>query len=414
MNIDDFKKICVVGWAKTGTSLCNLLLALQKDIRVSESKEAGSFDQAQVNQFLDKGVNFEFGGHSKDFIKGAQLLILSPGVDTVKSEAIKIAKEEGIPYVGEIEFCFWLTQAKFIAITGTNGKTTTTHLTYQVLKEKRKRVFLGGNIGIPLSSFVLDAKKGDLIVLEVSSFQLETILKFKPYVGALLNIEPDHLDRYRNLEEYLQAKMNLFRNQESRDWAIINKDFNFRSYLNEKIRSKIIYFGDEFENENLSCVYRIASIFGLSRTDCLNVFSCFKGLPHRLQLVKTIKGVNFINDSKATNPSSTIWALKNTKTPIILLAGGKDKGLEYSSIMPYTKRVKKINFFGEAALKIKNSLNCDIACDVFSSLKDATIASFKEAQSGDTVLLSPMCASFDEFSNYQERGEKFSEIVNNL
>jgi UDP-N-acetylmuramoylalanine--D-glutamate ligase len=414
MNIDDFKKICIVGWAKTGISLCNLLLALNKEVRVSESKEAGSFDQAQVDRFLDKGVSFEFGGHSLNFIKGSQLLILSPGVDTVKSEVIKIAKDAGVPCVGEIEFCFWLTQAKFIAITGTNGKTTTTHLTYQVLKEKRKRVFLGGNIGIPLSSFILDTKGGDLIVLEVSSFQLETILKFKPYVGVLLNIEPDHLDRYRNLEEYFAAKMNLFRNQGNQDWAIINKNFNFRSYLKDKIKSKIVYFSDEFDNENLSCVYRTASIFGLSRTDCLNVFSAFKGLPHRLQLVKKINGVTFINDSKATNPSSTIWALKNTKTPLILLAGGKDKGLDYSSVLPYTKRVKKINFFGEAARKIKDSLNCDIASEVFPSLKDATLASFKEAKPGDTVLLSPMCASFDEFCNYQERGEKFSEIVNNF
>ena len=412
MDIGNFKKICVIGWAKTGVSLCDLLLSLKKEVRLSESNPISEFNQAQIDYYITKGVKFEFGTHSKNFIKGAQLVVVSPGVDTYNSAVIKFAQELGIPYVGEIEFCFWLTQAKFIAITGTNGKTTTTHLTYEVLKTKRKRIYLGGNIGIPLSSFVLDTKKGDLIVLEVSSFQLETILKFKPLVGALLNIEPDHLDRYQNFQDYFQAKLNLFKNQNDQDWAIINKNINFHSYIEKRVKSKIVYFSDEFDNENLSCVYRIANIFGLSKTDCLSIFSTFQGLPHRLQLVKKINGVTFINDSKATNPSSTIWALQNTKAPIILLVGGKDKGLDYSAVIPHIKRVKKINLFGQAAFKIKDSLNCDIASQVFPSLKDATLASFNEALPGDTVLLSPMCASFDEFCNYKERGERFSEIVN--
>jgi len=414
MNAGDFKKICIVGWAKTGVSLCDLLLSLKKEVWVSESCPASEFNQAQIDYYITKGVKFEFDGHSKKFIKDSQLLIVSPGVDTFQSAAIENAQELGIPYIGEIEFCFWLTPAKFIAITGTNGKTTTTHLTYEVLKTKRKRVFLGGNIGIPLSSFVLDTKKGDIIVLEVSSFQLETIIKFKPYLAALLNVEPDHLDRYNNFPEYLQAKMNIFRNQTEQEWAVINKNINFHSHLEKRIKSKIVYFSNEFSNENFSCAYRIASIFGLSKADCFGVFSSFKGLDHRLQLVRTINGVKFINDSKATNPSSTVWALKNTKSPIILLAGGKDKGLRYSSIRPYLKRIKKINFFGEAALKIKESLNCDINSEVFSSMRDAAIAAFVQAQPGDTVLLSPMCASFDEFNNYKERGAVFIDIINNF
>ena len=414
MDIDNFKKISVAGWGKSGVALCDLLLSLEKEVLVSEQKERSDFPSAAIDQFRSKGVKFEFGGHSAKFIKDSNLLILSPGVDTFNSSIIKYAKRFGIPYVGELEFSSWLTQAKFVAITGTNGKTTTTYLTHKVIQQKKKRTFLGGNIGTPLSSFVLDTKKGDVIVLEVSSFQLETILKFKPYVATFLNIEPDHLDRYQKFEDYFQAKMNMFKNQENSDWAILNKNISFRSYIEKKIKSKVVYFSTEFSNENFSCVYRIASVFGLTKADCLSVFSSFEGLSHRMQVVRKINGITFINDSKATNPSSTVWALKNINSPIILLAGGKDKGLEYSSIEPYAKKIKKINLFGEASQKIKGSLNSNMDSQIFPSFKEAISSAFKEATKGDIVLLSPMCASFDEFSNYKERGEKFAAIVNSF
>lgn len=414
MNIDNFKKICVVGWGQSGVSLCNLLLSLKKDVKVSELKERDCFPSSLIDNFRKKGVKFEFGGHSRNFIKNSQLLILSPGVDSTHSPVFKSAHILGVPCVGEIEFSFWLTKAKFVAITGTNGKTTTAYLIHKVLKERRKRIFLGGNIGIPLSSFVLDTRRGDIVILEVSSFQLETILEFKPYLAAFLNIEPDHLDRYRDFKDYLQAKINIFKNQDKEDWALLNRNIYFRGDIEKKIKSRITYFSTEFTDENFSCVYKIARVFGLSKVDCLNIFSSFKGLSHRLQFVKRKKGVVFINDSKATNPSSTIWALKNIKTPVILLAGGKDKGLDYSSLLPCLRRVRKINLFGEASRKISESLNSTAKAKTFFSLKDAVTASFKEAESGDTILFSPMCASFDMFSDYRERGDKFMEIVNNL
>jgi UDP-N-acetylmuramoylalanine--D-glutamate ligase len=341
-------------------------------------------------------------------------MVLSPGVDIANSSAIKYSRELVIPWVGEIELSFWLTEAKIIAITGTNGKTTTTHLTHQVLSKNKKRVFLGGNIGTPFSSFVLKTKKNDLIVLELSSFQLESILKFHPYVAAFLNIEPDHLDRYKDLKDYLDAKLNIFKNQDDDDWAVINKNINFRPKVESAIRSKKVYFSDEFSNENFSCVYKIASLFNLSKIDCLKVFSSFKGFAHRLQFTRNINGVDFINDSKATNPSSTVWALRNTKAPVILIAGGKDKGLDYSSILPYSNRIKKINLVGEASGKIKKALNTDKKIEIFSSLKAAVAASYKEASGGDTVLFSPMCSSFDMFRDYEERGDKFMTIVTGL
>jgi len=414
MDIDNFKNICVVGWGKSGVSLCSLLLSLKKKVRVSETRESRYFPSKVIDEFAKEGVEFEFGGHSQDFIKNSQLLVLSPGVNTFNSPVVKDAHALGIPCVGEIEFSSWLTEAKIISITGTNGKTTTSYLTHKILKEKRKRVFLGGNIGIPFSSFVLDTRKGDVVVLETSSFQLETIFKFRPYVAAFLNIESDHLDRYTDFGEYFETKLNIFRNQQDQDRAVLNRNLDLRNSVERKVKSKIVYFSEEFSNENYSCAYKIGSIFGLNKTECTNIFSAFKGLPHRLQFVKGIEGVNFINDSKATNPSSTVWALKNIKTPIILLAGGKDKGLDFSLVNFYLKRVKKINLFGEASSKIKESLNSNVELEVFSSLEEAVASAHESAKSGDTILLSPMCASFDMFLDYKERGDKFIEIVNSL
>jgi UDP-N-acetylmuramoylalanine--D-glutamate ligase len=414
MNIDHFKKICIVGCGKSGFSLCNLLLSLKKTVKLTELKKRECFNAGLIGRFETKGVIFEFDGHSDNFIKDCNLVILSPGVDALKSPAVKFANIAGIPCAGEIEFCFWLTQAKFIAITGTNGKTTTTFLTYRVLREKRRRVFLGGNIGIPVSSFILNTRKADLIVLEVSSFQLESIIKFKPFVAALLNIEPNHLDRHANFKEYFETKMNIFKNQDKNDWAVLNENINFLSDIRKRLQAKVVLFSSEFPNENYSCVYKIAKIFGAAKLDCEKIFFSFKGIPHRLQTVRKVKGITFINDSKSTNPSSTIWALKNTKGSLVLIAGGKDKGVDYSCIRPYLGSVRKINLFGQAAQKIKDSLVAGIKVEIYPSLQEVVRSSFEQANAGDTVLLSPMCSSFDMFSNYMERGRKFIEIVNSL
>jgi len=410
--IDNFKKICLIGWAKSNISLCRVLLKLEKEVRVSEIRDINNFDNFLIDRFSKDGVKFEFSGHTKDFIKDSDLIVLSPGVQ-LNSSPIQIAKELNIPYVGEIEVAFWLTKARFIAITGTSGKTTTTFLTYKLLKEKFKRVFLGGNIGIPLSSFILKANKNDLIVLEISSFQLQTIMSFRPFVAALLNIEPNHLDHHSSFEEYFSSKMNIFKNQRKEDYAVINKNMFLLKEVEKHIRSNIVYFSKEFPNEDFSCAYRIASIFKVDRTFAINLFSKFKGLSHRMQFIRTINGINFINDSKSTTPLSTIWALKQLKGKTILIAGGKDKGLDYSVIIPHLGNVKKINLIGEASSKIKKTLNGYVSVEIFGSLKDAVISSFKELDKGN-ILFSPMCSSFDMFSNYKERGRKFIEIVKNI
>ncbi|MBU2102215.1 MAG: Mur ligase family protein [Candidatus Omnitrophota bacterium] len=414
MNIDALKKVCVVGWGKSGIALCTLLRTLGKEVLLTDEKPRERFASGPINAFMQRGVRFEFGAHTEQFIKESQLVVVSPGVDMAQSSAVSIARACAIPCVGEVEFSFWLTKAHFVAITGTNGKTTTTFLTYRVLKSRRKRVFLGGNIGIPVSSFILATKKGDVIVLEISSFQLESIIEFRPFVGCLLNFEPNHLDRHPTVTDYYNAKMNLFRNQTVRDYAVVNKNIAMRGDIEKRITSRIVYFSDEFPNENFSCIYRTATIFGLSKADCVGVFSEFRGLPHRLQLVRDLAGVRFINDSKSTNPSSTMWALQALKGDIILIAGGKDKGVDYAVIIPYLKRVKKVNLIGQAAEKIKQALGGRVPVEIFPSLEAVVRASFGQARKRDTIVFSPMCSSFDMFLNYMDRGRKFMAAVNSL
>ncbi|MFA7677397.1 MAG: Mur ligase family protein [Candidatus Omnitrophota bacterium] len=412
MDINNFNKVCVVGWGKSGVSLCELLLELGKNIKVSESRQKSCFQNSLIQEYTDKGVVFEFGSNSRDFIKDCDLVVLSPGVNPALIRPF--LKDAGIPCVGEIEFSFWFNKAPCVAITGTNGKTTSTYLTHKVLEATGCRVFVGGNIGTPFSSFALKTTKDDIVVLELSSFQLETIVEFHPYVAALLNIAPDHFDRYNDLQEYILAKTCIFKNQSSGDWALLNRSLERLGILPGDIKPRVVYFSDEFPNENFSCIWRIAEIFGVNKKSCQKIFSEFKGLPHRMQFVRKIKGVEFINDSKATNPASAIWALDNISGPVILLAGGKDKGLDYSEVASHLGRVKKINLFGEAASKIKKSLKDFCRIEVFSSLQEAVSSAFDEANPGEIVLLSPMCASFDMFSDYKERGDRFIKIVDSL
>jgi len=414
MDIDKVKRCAIVGLGKSGLSLCRLLLSLGKKVKITEKQPADNFPSSLLKRLNQQGVEVEFGGHSKNFIQDCQLLILSPGVDVKKDNLLKLVRELGILMVGEIEFSFWFNKANIIAITGTNGKTTTAFLTYKVLRRKNWRVFLGGNIGIPFSSFVLNTKKNDMVVLEVSSFQLETIMKFRPFISCLLNVAPDHFDRYNSFDEYVEAKKKIFKNQTEEDWAVLNKNLPSTYPWEKEIKAKISYFSSEFANENLSCVYKIATILGINKSTCREVFTSFKGLPHRMQEVAKIKGVKFINDSKSTNPSSTLWAVKNIPAPIILLAGGRDKGLNYSSLIPHLKKIKKVYLFGEASWKIEEALYGYTQIEVFSSLKAAVYHAFQEAEEGDTILFSPMCSSFDAFTNYRERGRRFVEIVKEL
>ncbi|OQX81219.1 MAG: hypothetical protein B6D56_02970 [Candidatus Omnitrophica bacterium 4484_70.1] len=414
MNLEKFKKICIIGFKKSGISLCRLLLSLGKKVKVSEIQKESSFNSYLIEKFKKEGVEFEFGAHTRNFFGDCDLVVVSPGVNLKETLLRRILEEASLPTVGEIELASWINKSRIVAVTGTNGKTTVSFLTFLLLRKKFSHVFLGGNIGIPFSSFVRRTTPSHITVLEVSSFQLENIVQFRPYVSCVLNLEPDHLDRYSDFQEYKKAKEKIFVNQKEEDYALINRNIFCCQEWRGKIKAKVKYFGGE-ENDNFSCLNEIASIFDIDPHLVRDTFFRFKGLSHRMQKIAQVKGVTFINDSKATNPSSTIWALKNLRQPVILIAGGKDKGLDYSSIIPFINRIKKINLFGEAKEKIADSFKTHHHnINIFSQLEEAVRDAFFNAQEGDVILFSPMCSSFDMFSSYIERGKFFTQVVNSI
>jgi len=414
------KDVVVLGLGLSGFSSAKLLKRLGAKVFVSD--KADSVKQKDLALELKKiKIDFELGKHSRETIERANYLVISPGV-SLDCEPVKWAKNKNIEIIGEIELGYQYCPAKIVAITGTNGKTTVTTLIGRVLKESGKNVFVLGNIGKPFTAYVEEIKEGDFVSLEVSSFQLETIREFRPKVSIILNFTPDHLDRYKNIGEYLKAKKRIFLNQKSDDFVILNfSDPNLRP-LTKATAAKVLYFGsgksgfDEKKfNPNQLAVLKTAQALGVNLDICLKVFKEFKGIEHRMEFVSNINGIDFINDSKATNIEATIWALENSLKPVILIAGGRDKGSDFTTVREILKqKVKNLVLFGEAKSKIKSALDNILKIDEAKDIYEAVHLSFKQAKEGDCVLLSPMCASFDMFFNYEERGNIFKDIVHNL
>ncbi|MCD6539256.1 MAG: hypothetical protein J7K37_00925 [Candidatus Omnitrophica bacterium] len=405
--LSSIKKIGIVGAGKSGVSLAKLAHRLGKSVKLSEISKDLPFKTLRTLKQLSAEI--ELGRHTQDFFKDVDLVVLSPGVNS-EDFYRDILTGLNILWVGEIEFSFWCCKSKnIIAITGTNGKTTTTFITGQVLKKSlNKKVYILGNIGNPFSSEVLDIREEDIVVLEVSSFQLETIRYFKPYIACFLNFSPDHLDRYSSLENYFLAKKRIFLNQDFSCYALFPKELEEK--LGDVSARKICLDS----RENFSFIEKILEILGVESVNLYNYLKDFKGLAHRLEFVTEKRGIKFINDSKATNILATIFALRTLQGKIILLAGGKDKNLDYSLIKPYLDKVKSIFLFGEAKDKIKKVLEGTIPLRVVKDLREAVLLAYREAQPSDTILLSPMCSSFDMFKNYQERGDFFKSLVYEL
>ena len=414
------KNAVVLGLGISGLSSAKLLKKLGARVFVSD-KDDGSKQRKFSSDLKNLSIDFELGRHTKEIIEDADYLVVSPGV-SLDSQAVLWARKKNIEVIGEMELGYQHCPSEIIAVTGTNGKTTVTTLIGRVLKQAGRNVYTLGNIGSPLSSCVDQIKDTDIVSLEVSSFQLETIKEFKPKASLILNFTPDHLDRYKDLDEYLAAKKRIYSNQKKDDFVILNyADARLRSLAGE-VQAKVLYFGDgkvDFDssrfNTNQLAVIKVAEIFGVSLDTCLSVFREFKGIEHRLEFVKSINGIDFINDSKATNVESTIWALENLTKPIVLIAGGRDKGSNFSSISDLVrKKVKSLILFGESKAKIKNALKGLVKISETKDIYEALDLSFRQAREGDCVILSPMCASFDMFSNYEERGEIFKKIVHKL
>ncbi|MBM3248259.1 MAG: hypothetical protein FJZ10_02405 [Candidatus Omnitrophica bacterium] len=413
------KTITVFGLARSGLDVA-LLLSQTKE--VSKIKVTDINDNPSIRENakkLDSSIDVEIGRHSENFIKDSDIIVMSPGI-RADLPILEWARKKGIKIIGEIELGFLLCPAPIVAVTGTNGKTTVTTLSSQVLKLTGKNVHLCGNIGNPFSREITRIKKDDLVCLEVSSFQLETIEKFKPKIAVFLNLSPNHLDRYNSIQDYLSAKKRIFMNQDDKDWAVLNYEDELVRNISKEVKSQVSFFNStedrkENLNSNFLAALAVARIFGAKKEKCLEIFRNFKGIEHRLEWVRNIDGVDFINDSKSTTIEATIWALSNISRPIIMIAGGREKGSDFATVKQLiAKKVKELILIGEAKPKIKKALEGATKIIEAGTLKDSINLARNSAKSGDSILFSPMCKSFDMFVDFEDRGRKFKEIVKNI
>jgi UDP-N-acetylmuramoylalanine--D-glutamate ligase len=443
------KRIVVLGGAESGTGAAVLAKLQGFDVFLSDMSNIAP---AFVNTLNDYGIAFEQGQHTADLICNATEIIKSPGIPN-KAPIIQQIIALQIPIISEIEFASRYTQAKMIAITGTNGKTTTTLLTYHLLKNAGLNVGLAGNIG---NSFAMQVatKKFDYYVLELSSFMLDDMFHFKADIAILTNITPDHLDRYDyQMQKYVNSKFRITQNQTASDYFIYCKDDEViqAALASQQIDSTMIpisivedlAYGASISNQHLNIKLKqntftmtiqelalqgkhnlynsmasgvAAKLLDIRNETLKESMSDFKNAPHRLEHVARIQGIEFINDSKATNVNSTWYALESINTPIVWIAGGVDKGNDYSMLTQLVKdRVRAIVCLGTDNSKIHEAFGnvVDIIVNT-ASAKEAAEVSYHLGKKGDTVLLSPACASFDLFKNYEDRGQQFMDAVKEL
>ena len=415
-NTDYFrnKKIAVAGLARSGFACAKLLYDLGADISVTDNQDNDS-TRSYALQLKSRNIKIELGRHTQDFIKGTELIVISPGIPD-SALPVVLAKQFQIPIISEIEVASILCPATIIAVTGSNGKTTVVTLIGKVLEAKGKKVFVCGNIGNPFCGEVERMEEGDFVSLEASSFQLEKIREFKPKISLILNFTSNHLDRHTDMQEYLDAKKRIFMNQDKSDYLVLNHDDPVVKELAKQAKANVAYFSRTADlNPNQAAVLTLASILGVSKELCFKVFREFKGIEHRLEYVTEINNITFINDSKSTTVESTIWAFENIPEPIVLIAGGRHKGIDYSIISDLIrKKAREVILIGEARNKIRSALTGIPSIDESTTLKEAVNLAFSKAKSGDCVLLSPMCSSYDMFHDYEERGRVFKEAVFDL
>lgn len=441
MEIPD--RILIVGLGASGIAAAKFLSGLGKKIGLADEKSEEFL--ADTLKGLG-GIPFtgHFGPHRQEDFNDYPMIVLSPGVDS-ELPVLRGARQAGVRVIGEMELAFSFIREPVIAITGTNGKTTTTSLIGEIFERAFGSVFVGGNIGNPLINYVAEGKKTPHVIVEVSSFQLETIETFKPRAAILLNITEDHLDRYRSYDEYKEAKYRIFDNQTKEDFAIIKKgldavirgtprvlDFCAAGELEEgaffkdgricvRIDGKETSYPRSLSplvgihnTENLLTAILTAQIFGIDAKDVEEALRGFKGLAHRVEFVRSVSGISFYNDSKATNVDAAKRALESMEGNIILIAGGKDKGGSYRAIRGEAGKIKAIIAIGEASGRITSELGDAIPTEHGDDMASAVQRAFSIATAGDIVLLSPMCSSFDMFKNYKERGDTFRRIVEAL
>jgi len=446
MQLND-KNILVVGLAKTGVACARFLAARGARVTVTDMRGEAALTE-QLAQLADFEIKRELRYHDCHTFQTSDLVVLSPGVPQNLPQLI-MAQEAGVEIISEIELASRFIHAPLVAITGTNGKTTTTTIIAEIFKQNGFKTFVGGNIGNPLIELVDSGEAAERVVAEISSFQLEWITGFRPTVAALLNLSEDHLDRYSSYEEYVNAKLRIFENQTSADFAVINADdglimehsgafkarlfpFSRKKELEEGVflRNNDIVWRHDGREECLSTVgFHLQGVHNLENImaalACTLLLGCrpdkslecvrnFEPLHHRMEFVREINGVNWYEDSKATNVGSVVKALESF-TDITLIAGGMDKGGSYAPLAPLVReRVRHLILIGEAAARMQDELGELTDTQRAASLEDAVALAAKISTPGGTVLMSPACSSFDMFRDYEERALRFIEVVKAL
>ena len=441
------KRVLVVGLGRTGEALCRFLPNQGASVTVSEKKRAEELGQ-KIPFWKEKGIKVEVGGHSQKTFLEADLIVLSPGVSWLPE--LEAAREKGIKIISEIELASRFLKGKVVGITGSNGKSTTACLTHKILKEGGMKAHLAGNIGIPLISFVEESKDDHIFVTELSSFQLKFIEKFRASISVVLNITPDHLDWHPSFKDYRDSKKKLLTSQQAGDSAILNRDDplvwplkkegQFKAYgfsrkhkvspgcylkggwivlsgpkEEELIRTSEIPLLGIHNQENIMASALVGYILGIPLPRIKESIKDFQGLEHRLEKVTTFKGVDFYDDSKATNIDATLKSVQSFEQKIILILGGRDKGGDFKKLRrPIKKRVKGIVLIGEAKEKIGKALQGTVPMKTASSMEEAVRLGYSLAGPGEVVLLAPACTSFDMFQNFEERGRAFKQEVLSL
>lgn len=450
------KRILIVGLAKTGVSLAHFLCRHGAVVTVSDHKS-----KAELSGHLEKldglPVTLELGGHTPKTFLNQDLIVLSPGVPP-HLKIFDYARSQGVHVTGELEFCAQFIKEPIIAVTGTNGKTTTTNLIHTFLTESGVKSWIGGNIGDPLSDYLLKGDRANVLVLEVSSFMLEHVQKFNPSNIVFMNLAENHLDRYRTMEEYVNAKRKIFLNTHQGTTSILNADDNAVVELARDPmvqRGRIFYFSRkpslepqimniggavtiknqirvrtgpvdveffQLENckmkgkhsyENIMAAILAAREHGAKHEAIQRVIDNYKGMPHRLEYVRKVGGVEFYNDSKATNVHAVLRALDAFDENVILIMGGKETNLNYAPLRDKIQRkVKTLILVGEAKERINRDIGDFSETFLIGTFEEAVLIAYQKSRIGDTVLLSPGASSFDMFDSYVERGNYFKEIVN--
>lgn len=448
MNLEG-KKVLAVGLARTGEAVAAFCKSRGAIVTVADSALESELGD-RVAKMRDLGIPVKTGPHNQDDFTGVDLIVVSPGVPHAIKE-LEAARKKGIPVISEVELASRFIAAPIIAVTGTNGKTTVTTLIGEMLEASGIKAFVGGNIGKPLIQLPAGGESADVVVAEISSFQLDTIEHFEPYAAVLTNITEDHLNRYSGMEGYAASKARIFMNQIPDDFAVLNGSDSFTRSMEAQIKSRKVYFTGARENEfgaridrnsidfslgegaswslslektgltgehnkeNIAASSLAAFAAGASYDGMQKALDGFSGLPHRLELIRELDGVRYYNDSKATNTDAVLRALEGFERPVVLIMGGRDKGSDWSCLGEMVKsRCAGLIVTGEASSAIADGLSDYATAGFASTVEEAVKMARQAASSGQVVLLSPGCASFDAYNNYKERGLDFSRAVKAL